>query len=265
MGEAAAKEPSMEDILSSIRKIISEENPSENDASAASKPASQPPETSEPAAASANPSASQTPSAQEAAPAPQQPEAQAGDSVTLKQLADEARQAQSDPLTAKEKSAEPLPQRESISPEPPAGGSLSDIAASVTASDLPASAAPAADQKGEAGHLETEIGNAAQSGQAAPSLEVEHRPAEMSAGASAEPYQPTKAEEEAFKGALVSPSTDSAVNESFERLKRSAMDDIEAKTEVILRPMLREWLDNNLPSLVERLVREEIERVSRGI
>ena len=32
----------------------------------------------------------------------------------------------------------------------------------------------------------------------------------------------------------------------------------------MLRPMLKAWLDDNLPSLVERLVREEIERVSRG-
>jgi cell pole-organizing protein PopZ len=32
----------------------------------------------------------------------------------------------------------------------------------------------------------------------------------------------------------------------------------------MLRPMLKEWLDENLPSLVERLVRAEIERVARG-
>jgi cell pole-organizing protein PopZ len=32
----------------------------------------------------------------------------------------------------------------------------------------------------------------------------------------------------------------------------------------MLRPMLKAWLDDNLPSLVERLVRSEIERVSRG-
>ena len=32
----------------------------------------------------------------------------------------------------------------------------------------------------------------------------------------------------------------------------------------MLRPMLKVWLDDNLPSLVERLVRAEIERVSRG-
>ena len=32
----------------------------------------------------------------------------------------------------------------------------------------------------------------------------------------------------------------------------------------MLRPMLKSWLDDNLPSLVERIVRAEIERVSRG-
>ena len=32
----------------------------------------------------------------------------------------------------------------------------------------------------------------------------------------------------------------------------------------MLRPMLKAWLDDNLPILVERLVRAEIERVARG-
>ena len=32
----------------------------------------------------------------------------------------------------------------------------------------------------------------------------------------------------------------------------------------MLRPMLKSWLDDNLPGMVERLVRAEIERVSRG-
>ena len=32
----------------------------------------------------------------------------------------------------------------------------------------------------------------------------------------------------------------------------------------MLRPMLKTWLDDNLPAMVERLVRAEIERVSRG-
>ena len=32
----------------------------------------------------------------------------------------------------------------------------------------------------------------------------------------------------------------------------------------MLRPMLKSWLDDNLPGLVERIVKAEIERVSRG-
>ena len=43
--------------------------------------------------------------------------------------------------------------------------------------------------------------------------------------------------------------------------QRRSFDEI---AEEMLRPMLTQWLDDNLPTLVERLVREEIERVSRG-
>jgi cell pole-organizing protein PopZ len=32
----------------------------------------------------------------------------------------------------------------------------------------------------------------------------------------------------------------------------------------MLRPMLKSWLDDNLPTLVERIVKAEIERVARG-
>ncbi len=39
---------------------------------------------------------------------------------------------------------------------------------------------------------------------------------------------------------------------------------IEDITKELLRPMLKQWLDDNLPPLVERLVAEEIQRVSRG-
>ncbi len=39
------------------------------------------------------------------------------------------------------------------------------------------------------------------------------------------------------------------------------MDDL---VKEMLRPMLKAWLDENLPAMVERLVRAEIERVARG-
>ncbi|WP_291405416.1 DUF2497 domain-containing protein [Devosia sp.] len=39
---------------------------------------------------------------------------------------------------------------------------------------------------------------------------------------------------------------------------------IEAMVREMLRPMLKEWLDENLPSVVERMVEKEIARVARG-
>jgi uncharacterized protein len=54
-------------------------------------------------------------------------------------------------------------------------------------------------------------------------------------------------------------------NELAESLMTQAMGErsIEDVTQDMLRGMLKSWLDANLPSLVERLVREEIERVAR--
>ena len=51
------------------------------------------------------------------------------------------------------------------------------------------------------------------------------------------------------------------LNEVFEANRKRSFDQA---AEEMLRPMLQDWLDNNLPTLVERLVREEIERVARG-
>ncbi|AKI00467.1 hypothetical protein IMCC20628_01756 [Hoeflea sp. IMCC20628] len=69
-------------------------------------------------------------------------------------------------------------------------------------------------------------------------------------------------------GQLVSLQTGEKVAASFGELdaaiaagQRRSFDEI---AEEMLRPMLTQWLDDNLPTLVERLVREEIERVSRG-
>ncbi|MDH6199936.1 MULTISPECIES: PopZ family protein [Rhizobium] len=67
---------------------------------------------------------------------------------------------------------------------------------------------------------------------------------------------------------LLSEDAGLQISRSFEELaaaidgaERRSLDEI---AEDMLRPMLREWLDDNLPTLVERLVREEIERVARG-
>lgn len=68
--------------------------------------------------------------------------------------------------------------------------------------------------------------------------------------------------------ALLSKGANKSINASFERLAVSMLEDRKEEMDQMLvdvmRPMLQEWLEDNLPSLVERLVREEIERVSRG-
>jgi cell pole-organizing protein PopZ len=67
---------------------------------------------------------------------------------------------------------------------------------------------------------------------------------------------------------LLSAATTAAVDAAFETLARTAQArggrTLEEVVSELLRPMLKSWLDENLPEMVERLVRAEIERVSRG-
>jgi cell pole-organizing protein PopZ len=67
---------------------------------------------------------------------------------------------------------------------------------------------------------------------------------------------------------LLSRSTSVAVDSAFASLTHTVLSQnartLDDLVKDMLRPMLKSWLDDNLPSLVERLVRAEIERVSRG-
>ena len=67
---------------------------------------------------------------------------------------------------------------------------------------------------------------------------------------------------------LLSSRSGDLVSASFEELDRAIREgqlrSMEDMAEEMMRPMLQEWLDDNLPRIVERLVREEIERVARG-
>ena len=72
---------------------------------------------------------------------------------------------------------------------------------------------------------------------------------------------------------LMSAATTAAVDSAFHALAQNAQAQaaqardgrtLEEVVSELLRPMLKAWLDENLPDLVERLVRAEIERVSRG-
>jgi cell pole-organizing protein PopZ len=59
-------------------------------------------------------------------------------------------------------------------------------------------------------------------------------------------------------------SVDSAFNTLAQTVLVQNARTLEDLVKEMLRPMLKSWLDDNLPGLVERLVRAEIERVSRG-
>ena len=67
---------------------------------------------------------------------------------------------------------------------------------------------------------------------------------------------------------ILSRSTVSAVELAFNTLANTVLSNnartLEDLVKEMLRPMLKSWLDDNLPGLVERIVKAEIERVSRG-
>lgn len=73
---------------------------------------------------------------------------------------------------------------------------------------------------------------------------------------------------QAAEQAMLSQSTVSAVESAFNSLASTVLSNnartLEDLVKEMLRPMLKSWLDDNLPTLVERIVRAEIERVSRG-
>ncbi len=70
------------------------------------------------------------------------------------------------------------------------------------------------------------------------------------------------------RGPLLSSATSAAVDSAFNALAHTVLVQnartLEDLVREMLRPMLKTWLDDNLPGLVERLVRAEIERVARG-
>ena len=67
---------------------------------------------------------------------------------------------------------------------------------------------------------------------------------------------------------ILSQSTVSAVESAFNTLAHTVLSNnartLEDLVKEMLRPMLKSWLDDNLPGMVERIVKAEIERVSRG-
>jgi cell pole-organizing protein PopZ len=96
--------------------------------------------------------------------------------------------------------------------------------------------------------------------------------APVEAVADAAPEAPTPQSEAAPAPDLVAPEAAAAAATAMGTLMRTLVADrrpkvwsegptLEDLVRITLRPLLKEWLDANLPPIVERLVRAEIERV----
>ena len=92
-----------------------------------------------------------------------------------------------------------------------------------------------------------------------------HEPAARSRATA---FDPPPQEAAAAPNPMLSRSTVSAVESAFNSLANTVLSNnartLEDLVKEMLRPMLKNWLDDNLPGLVERIVKAEIERVSRG-
>jgi cell pole-organizing protein PopZ len=213
---AKAQEPSMEEILASIRRIIADDEP---------KPAAKPEAKAETKAPEPAP-ASKAP---KAAPSPPAAAVKQDDIDAMLAGLDE----KPDPAAEKAK---------------PAAKTEDDVLELTEAMQAPAPAF----RKIEGG--QDVVFDDAETG---PEPEVPPRAA---------PSPPPRAF--SIDAPMLSPAAAAAVDSAFNTLARTVMvqnsrtlDDL---VKEMLRPMLQQWLDNNLPTLVERLVRQEIERVARG-
>ena len=201
---AKAQEPSMEEILASIRRIIADDD--------AGKPAK---------------------TAPEAAPAP---------------------------AAVVPERAAPLPPRPAVPPPRPTPPPAVETKAPAPADVLDLTEAMAAPASST--NFRTIDGE--------PDVIFSDRAAEAPAA------EPARAVEEARRQfvqsapdhSLLSMTTAAAVDNAFNSLANTVLGNnartLEDLVKEMLRPMLKGWLDDNLPGLVERIVRAEIERVSRG-
>jgi uncharacterized protein len=233
---AKSQEPSMEEILASIRRIIADDDASK----APAKPAEAPRPASR--AAAPAPRAAVQPAA---APPAQQPELSS--SAIAAEEEDLAGSGLQDPdiLDLTESMATPALAEPAAVPEPAPLQKIEDV--------------PHADDPvpGPSVHGVSE-------------LEVSSGPAPAPAAEPERPEEPARVGVPGVseRGQLLSGATTAAVDSAFNALAQTVLvhnaRTLEDLVREMLRPMLKTWLDDNLPSLVERLVRAEIERVARG-
>jgi cell pole-organizing protein PopZ len=232
---AKSQEPSMEEILASIRRIIADDDASKT----APRPAEPPPQAAAPA-----PAARPAPPPPPAPPRVTPPEPSLDEAADPEPMAEVEDQA-SDILDLTEQMAAPTPE-----PAPKPAPQFRTIDGSFDVSYEEEKLAP-------------------QMPMSASQMSAHQMPAPQMPEARA----PFASEENPYRGdarsnQLLSGVTSAAVDSAFNTLAQTVLVQnartLEDLVREMLRPMLKAWLDDNLPGMVERLVRAEIERVSRG-
>ncbi|MBW7973160.1 DUF2497 domain-containing protein [Bradyrhizobium sp. BR 10289] len=249
---AKVTEPSMEEILASIRRIIADDEakppPAEAakpaPAAAAPKPQAMndiPPSKVAPAKPAAEKPAAPPAAKPAPAPPPPAPAADAGPNS----------QDDIDALLAGLDSATPAPEVRAPEPEPePDVLELTDEMA-MDPEPTPAPPPPSFRRVEPRDDLEF-----AEAPPPRPAPAPSYAPVDFDAPP-LPPQQP-----------ILAQSTVSAVESAFNSLAHTVLSSnartLEDLVKEMLRPMLKSWLDDNLPGMVERIVKAEIERVSRG-
>ncbi len=279
---SVAREPSMEEILASIRRIIEDSEPvarspeSEidtpaNDVSSIESEAEA--FRAELAVPRQEPQAARAPAERPQAerPQPDRPRSMADIHAAIRKEAPAA--AQVHPLRPSEQprpaAAAPAPRVE-VKPEPARPAAEAPRPAQPAAAQ-PAAAQPLSEPRAEPRQKPVDAQIAAEVESVAailrPAVDAPHaavaKPDTINRQAMQHSPRP-----EVQRGMLISDRSGKQVTASFGELaeayqtirKRSLAD----AAEEMMKPMLQDWLDNNLPRIVERLVREEIERVARG-
>jgi uncharacterized protein len=234
---AKVQEPSMEEILASIRRIIADDeaNPADKTAGAAASARPAPSDTPAPGG-KARPVSDFATSAPAKPPVPNSPPAASNSQEDI-----DAMLAGLDAATSEAEVRPPLPDGEVFE--------LTDEMA------LP-DPQPVSFRRVE------------------PEDDLEFSDAAATAPPRAAPRQPAFEPPPLYESAappapqMLSRSTVSAVESAFNTLANTVLSNnartLEDLVREMLRPMLKSWLDDNLPGLVERIVKAEIERVSRG-
>ena len=248
MNMPAAKEPSMDEILSSIRQIIAED-----DAGAVKRPAATPDATRPRATPEPVSDAHERP--RQAKPAPEAPMALSEKQIVTPQDAD----AHLDEDVADAAFDEiDVGDAVGIETKEPAAVEVERVEPDDIGFVAPASSAGA-----------EQFAAAAETSPRNHGFRIPPPRPAASQGRSGSPSgMPDPELSQDMAEELLEPATQAAVRHTLGRLDAMEIGTqgltIEHMVREMLRPMLKDWLDENLPSVVERMVEREIARISRG-